>query len=145
MWSLHPQYLDAKGLVALWREGLLALKVLRGETRGYRNHPQLRRFRDTGDPVRFIGAYLRFVLDEAERRGYNFDGDKIPAWSPAGKIPVTSGQLEFEMEHLKRKLSMRSKDKLIEVLRIREFEPNPIFTLLPGPVEMWEKGNPADK
>jgi len=28
LWSLHPRYLDAKGLVALWREGLLAQKVL---------------------------------------------------------------------------------------------------------------------
>lgn len=30
LWSLHPSYLDAVGLVALWREGLLARKVLQG-------------------------------------------------------------------------------------------------------------------
>lgn len=41
LWSLHPQYLDAKGLVALWREGLLAQAVLAGQTRGYKRHPQL--------------------------------------------------------------------------------------------------------
>jgi len=23
LWTLHPKYLDARGLVALWREGLL--------------------------------------------------------------------------------------------------------------------------
>jgi hypothetical protein len=28
IWSLHPKYLDARGLVALWREGLLAQAVL---------------------------------------------------------------------------------------------------------------------
>jgi hypothetical protein len=30
LWSLHPRYLDAKGLQAVWREGLLAKKVLQG-------------------------------------------------------------------------------------------------------------------
>ncbi|WP_368086417.1 pyrimidine dimer DNA glycosylase/endonuclease V [Nitrosomonas sp. Nm34] len=24
LWSIHPKYLDAKGLLALWREGLQA-------------------------------------------------------------------------------------------------------------------------
>ena len=37
LWSLRPKYLDSQGLVALWREGLLAQAVLRGKTRGYRN------------------------------------------------------------------------------------------------------------
>ena len=30
LWTLHPQYLDAQGLTALWRESLLARKVLQG-------------------------------------------------------------------------------------------------------------------
>lgn len=51
IWSLHPQYLDRQGLTAGWREGLLAQKVLTGTTKGYRNHPQLRRFRAAGDGV----------------------------------------------------------------------------------------------
>ncbi|WP_343214776.1 pyrimidine dimer DNA glycosylase/endonuclease V, partial [Dokdonella sp.] len=38
LWSLHPRYLDPQGLVALWREALLAKAVLRGETRGYTQH-----------------------------------------------------------------------------------------------------------
>ena len=49
IWSVHPQYLDRQGLTAGWREGLLAQKVLTGTTKGYRNHPQLRRFRAAGD------------------------------------------------------------------------------------------------
>src|SRR5690606_6899395 len=40
LWSLHPRYLDRQGLLALWREALLARAVLRGETRGYTLHPQ---------------------------------------------------------------------------------------------------------
>jgi hypothetical protein len=45
IWSIHPKYLDIKGLVALWREALLAKHVLEGRTKGYRNHPQLDRFK----------------------------------------------------------------------------------------------------
>ena len=35
LWTLHPKYLDPQGLVALWREALLARAVLQGKTRGY--------------------------------------------------------------------------------------------------------------
>ncbi len=36
LWSIHPKYLDVKGFVGLWREALLAQRVLRGETNVYR-------------------------------------------------------------------------------------------------------------
>jgi hypothetical protein len=36
LWTLHPKHLDVRGLVALWREALLAQKILCGATRGYR-------------------------------------------------------------------------------------------------------------
>ena len=36
LWSIHPKYLGTKGLVALWREALLAQKVLQGNTKGYK-------------------------------------------------------------------------------------------------------------
>jgi len=45
LWSIHPKYLDYKGLVAVWREGLLAKRVLMGETKEYRDHPQLLRLK----------------------------------------------------------------------------------------------------
>src|SRR5579862_5032823 len=77
LWTLHPKYLDAKGLVALWREALLAQKVLRGKTKGYRHHPQLARFKAHENPVVALAAYLREVHKEAKRRGYAFDGSKI--------------------------------------------------------------------
>lgn len=73
LWSLHPKYLDPKGLVALWREALLARAVLRGETRGYRHHPQLQRFQAHATPRMAINAYLMAVHAEATARGYNFD------------------------------------------------------------------------
>jgi len=38
LWSLHPRRLDGKGLIASWREGLLARAALAARTRGYRNH-----------------------------------------------------------------------------------------------------------
>jgi len=96
LWTLHPQHLDAQGLVALWREALLAQKVLLGQTRGYRNHPQLTRFRELHDPVAGIAAYLAGVHSEALRRNYHFDASKIvaPCWS--GQIEATIGQLAYE-------------------------------------------------
>ena len=77
LWSIHPTYLDSRGLVALWREALLAQAVLRGLTAGYRAHPQLERFKRARDPVAAVGAYLRTVHDEAAVRGNRFDSSKI--------------------------------------------------------------------
>src|SRR5262245_23293839 len=96
LWSLHPRYLDARGLVALWREALLAQAVLRGRTKGYVHHPQLERFRDRPSPAAAISQYLLAVLDEAERRGYRFDARKIGRARSSGRIPVTRGQLDRE-------------------------------------------------
>ena len=69
LWSLHPKYLDKLGLLGLWRESLLAQKVLLGKTRGYRNHPQLIRFKRTSDPILYIGTYLYYVYLEGKGRG----------------------------------------------------------------------------
>src|SRR5215470_518613 len=108
LWTLHPKYLDTQGLVALWREGLLARAVLKRETKGYRHHPQLARFRAHPSPVRAINAYLRMVLAEAEARGYAFDRKKIGPLRPGIRLKATQGQLEFERRHLLRKLRVRS-------------------------------------
>jgi len=77
LWTLHPRYLDAAGLVAVWREGLLARAVLRGETRGYRGHPQLERFRACRRPLAALDTYLAGICAEACRRGYRFDRTKL--------------------------------------------------------------------
>ena len=112
LWSLHPCYLDPKGLVALWREGLLARKVLKGETKGYRNHPQLIRFRSQNDPLAAIDAYLGAVCDEADKRGYHFDHTKITHQGGFSHIiPVTDGQLLYEWQHLLQKLTKRDSER----------------------------------
>ena len=108
LWSIHPRYLDQKGLVALWREGLLAQKVLQGKTKGYKKHSQLVRFKAQEDPVGSLACYLRFVADEATVRGYNFDRTKLAPCSNVKVIPVTKGQIDYEMEHLVKKLKKRN-------------------------------------
>ena len=108
LWSLHPAYLDAKGLVALWREALLAQKVLRGRTKGYRHHPQLQRFNEAKDPIAAIGTYLQYVYDESLQRGYRFDADKIGDVNRRIKIRVTSGQIAANVAGLASHTSSRS-------------------------------------
>lgn len=138
LWSLHPKYLDTKGLIACWREGLLARKVLLGETRGYRNHPQLIRFRNSSDPIKSIDAYLSEILVEAESRGYRFNATKINPPGRIDKIAVTSGQIEYEIMHLKQKLASRDVKAYIRLKDVHEIAPNNIFVVYPGEIEKWE-------
>ncbi|MDB9822307.1 pyrimidine dimer DNA glycosylase/endonuclease V [Deltaproteobacteria bacterium] len=138
LWSMHPGYLDGKGLVALWREGLLAQKVLQGNTKGYKNHPQLRRFKNTGNPAGAIASYLRCAVDEADNRGYNFDRSKIINKKFKGKIPVTSGQLEYEFTHLLGKLKGRDPELYTRLNKVKRIELHPIFYRVSGDVEDWE-------
>jgi len=137
LWSLHPRYLDAKGLVALWREGLLAQKVLAGGTKGYRHHPQLARFRAQRNPSGAIAAYLREVQHEAERRGYHFDAAKIGRASRT-RLTVTRGQLAYELAHLRAKLQVRDAEALRRIVSIDNPEPHPLFDVVSGEVEPWE-------
>lgn|SRR6185437_2347293 len=145
LWTLHPKYLDARGLVALWREALLAQKVLRGKTKGYRHHPQLARFRAHPKPVAVIAAYLRSVHEEAARRGYEFDGSKIARQRGAGAIQLeeTDGQLLYEWKHLMRKLRRRAPTVLAAHKGISEPEPHPLFRVVPGSCRDWEIVKPA--
>lgn len=138
IWSLHPKYLDAKGLVALWRETLLAKHVLEGKTKGYKNHPQLNRFKKCKEPLSAINFYLAEVCKEAEAREYNFDRNKIDWKFKKAKIKVTSGQLEYEIKHLKRKLKTRDPQKFKELAKQKSFEAHPMFKLIEGGVEDWE-------
>lgn len=139
LWSIHPRYLDAKGLVALWREGLLAKKVLEGKTVGYRNHPQLQRFREMPDPVSAIHAYLWEVLLEAQARGYAFDESKIVRQARIKTMPVTDGQIAYERAHLLRKLSVRDPAKKRGVSSEKTFEPLSLFRVIRSPVVSWER------
>jgi hypothetical protein len=139
LWSLHPKYLDARGLVALWREGLLAQAVLRGRTRGYRQHPQLTRFKRHPRPLAALSSYLQGVYCEAERRGYAFDRSKLRAVKKKLVIPVSSGQMRHEWRHLMRKLKRRSPPLYRSCSRLGRPRAHPLFRVRPGPVEPWEK------
>lgn len=139
LWSIHPSYLDARGLVACWREGLLARKALQGKIKGYRHHPQLQRFFTQPDPVACLDQYLSYILAEADRRGYSFDHGKINPSPPAVCLPVTNGQLEYEILHLKEKLLLRDHEQYEKIAKITLPLPNPIFRVIRGGIEPWEK------
>lgn len=139
IWSLHPKYLDSKELIALWRETLLAKKVLEGNTKGYKNYPQLVRFKKLKDPLKAIHKYLELVSDKAVSRNYNFDRKKFRKISTIGKIKVNPGQIRYEFAHLLDKLKKRYKDRVIAIKNIKQIQLNPLFSRKKGSVEKWEK------
>lgn len=145
LWSLHLSLLDQKGLVALWREALLAQKVLQGKTKGYRSHPQLHRFRQSQKPVTTISAYLWAVHDEATNRGYSFDSSKITRKRTPRKLAVTQGQLDFELGHLKAKLRQRDPRRYREIRRVREITVHPLFIVVAGEIEAWERARATNR
>jgi hypothetical protein len=139
LWSLHPRYLDPQGLVALWREALLAKAVLGGKTKGYRQHPQLERFRAQESPRSAINVYLAAIHAEATRRGYHFDHGKIGPVTDIPQIPVTGGQLEFEWRHLMKKLAARNKPLFRQLAGTRRAQCHPLFRRVHGAIEIWER------
>ncbi len=139
LWSIHPKYLDAKGLVGLWREALLAQAVLAGRTTGYKNHPQLQRFRETSDPQATIATYLWAVYQESLERGYDFDISRISKRVGTQRMQVTCGQIEYEMEHLKNKLKVRDEEVFNKIKDVKLLKSHPIFDVIDGGVEEWER------
>ncbi|MBO0899343.1 pyrimidine dimer DNA glycosylase [Cellulomonas sp. zg-ZUI222] len=144
LWSLHPALLDRAGLVACWREALLAQAVLAGRTRGYTRHPQLARFRAHPEPEVAIAAYLHAVADEAKTRGYRFDTTRIEATASerigtTPRIPVTDGQLALEWRHLLAKLEVRSPERWTQSVQAGRPLPHPLLVVVPGDVEEWER------
>jgi hypothetical protein len=139
LWSLHPRYLDPQGLVALWREALLAQAVLSGNTLGYRNHPQLERFRSQSAPRSAIGSYLQGIHAEAVTRGYSFDRSKISRVRIQAPVLVTAGQVQHEWHHLLQKLAVRNPALYEQWHSTSAPECHPLFRLQPGPIESWER------
>lgn len=139
LWSLHPFYLDTKGLLAAWREALLAKKVLQNCTTGYKNHPQLERFKNHAAPIDAINTFLLGILTEATVRGYNFNASKVDLVTRCSTIPVTNGQIAFECEHLCKKLAVRDPVKRQALSTSKEIRLHPLFTKIPGSIASWEK------
>lgn len=141
IWSLHPRHLDRQGLLAMWRESLLAVAVLRGQTRGYRNHPQLARWREQPDPLAALGRHLQSVVEEATARGYRFDATKLPDLRPGAAlplVPVTRGQLAYEREHLAAKLAARDPARLARLPGGQVIDAPASMIVVSGPIADWE-------
>jgi hypothetical protein len=138
LWSIHPKYLDTKGLVALWREGLLAKHVLENKTKGYKNHPQLKRFKEHPEPIHAINFYLCKIHEEATRRNYRFDQGKLDWSCKPCTMPVNIGQVSYEIIHLKNKLTERDPARLSQFIETVKIEVHPMFYLVEGPIENWE-------
>jgi len=139
LWSLHARHLDLQGLVAVWREALLAKAVLRGGTRGYKHHPQLDRFRAHPCPRSAINAYLAGLHSEAASRGYSFDRSKVGPVRTVEPIIVTLDQLGYEWDHLLGKLSVRSPRLFARLQAQGNLACHPLFLPRPGPVASWER------
>lgn len=139
LWTVHPKYLDTRGLVALWREALLAQRVLQGKTRGYTHHPQLARFRQQPDPLNCIAAYLTGIHIESINRNYKFNRDKIGPIKGVSSISETIGQLNYEWQHLLNKLQNRSPELYVEYSGIQKPEPHPLFQIVAGSIREWER------
>ena len=138
LWSIHPKYLDAKGLVTLWREALLAKHVLEGKTKGYKNHPQLNRFKQSEKPVDSINGYLAVIHQEALHRKYAFDRQKIDWTFRPTSLSVTKGQLQYESAHFLSKIKSRDPGKYEILKTLLSFDPHPLFNLIDGNTEDWE-------
>jgi len=136
LWSLDPQYLDRAGLLAVWREGLLAKKVLAGKTIGYKHHPQLIRFREKQG---LINNYLFCILEESQKRGYRFDATKVKKSANRAKITVTSGQLHYEFQHLLKKLAKRSPKDYRRLKKTEKIKAHKLFRIIKGGIAGWEK------
>ncbi|WP_156761140.1 pyrimidine dimer DNA glycosylase/endonuclease V [Microbacterium karelineae] len=143
LWSLHPRHLDRIGLVAAWREALLAQAVIADPERGYSHHPQLIRFREAEEPARAIGDFLLAIVDEADARGYRFARDKIRETGSLAPLTITTGQLGYEWTHLTRKLRRRSPDVWGRWRDLSAPDPHPIFSVVDGPIADWEKSDPG--
>lgn len=144
IWSLHPHYLDRQGLLACWRETLLAQAVLAGRTRGYDRHPQLERFRASADPLAAVASYLHVVADEADARGYRFDRTRVdrPGGGAVGAIDVTTGQMALEWAHLSSKLAARDPERLSRWAHVTAPEAHPLFRVVEGDIASWERARP---
>lgn len=146
LWSLHPKYLDTAGLNGLWREACMARNALeQGESHGYYNHPQLERFKKANLSIESIYTYLYYVKQEADKRDFNFT-DQGTTQTLDHHIPVTNQQLDFEEGHLLDKLKQRDSIEEHNNLTVgqRFLDTHPLFYVINGPVEDWEKGGNND-
>lgn len=146
LWSISCHYLDQQGLCGLWRESLLCQAVLLGQTKGYKNHPQLDRWKKLNKPIEAIGHYLMTIHEEGLKRGYKFNFGKIVHRGGLRHdiLTVTTEQIKYEWKHLENKLNNRHSQTQFDLNCIytnygKNIESNPIFNLIEGKIEDWER------
>lgn len=93
----------------------------------------------SSDAVAAIATYLREIHREAMLRGYRFNEEKITDGQLSGKILCTRGQFLYEWDHLRRKLKERDPKRYQELEGIETPEPHPLFEIIEGEKEDWEK------
>lgn len=158
VWSIHPAYLDTKGLVASWKEGIQGLNALRnprkpnGKWAMFAHHPQLIRFKRFENPELCLSEYLHFIADEADRRNYNFNRNLILPRLDENpyQIWITCGQLIYEWDFLSHKVTCRTGfweygkptingKSTVETIASWSCVVHPMVVLIPGDIECWEK------
>ena len=88
----------------------------------------------------YIGTYLYYVAEEGRRRGYRFDVGRIVRFDTSvPRLPVTDGQLRYELDHLLAKLRTRDPARYEALTDVRAVEPHPLFYVVKGGVEPWER------
>ena len=115
--------------------------MLEGKTEGYKDHPQLIRFNSSENALNCINFYLSEVYNESLKRDYSFDRTKIDRNFKPCSITVTEGQLKYEREHLLGKLAARDPERYEKLKIIKDFSPHPLFKVIKGGIEHWEKFN----
>lgn len=90
------------------------------------------------NPLGAINYYLSEVYSEALKRGYNFDSNKIDRTFSKIKIPVTKGQVRYEMDHLLKKLETRDPALYLSFRLNKTIHTHPLFKVIQGDIEEWE-------
>ena len=107
-------------------------------TKGHKNHLQLSRFKAVEKPFEAINQYLAEIWEEASRRGYNFDRNKIDYDFQKIEIDVTTGQMDYEFSHLLKKLEHRDIERYSQLKDFKTIESCEIFSVKEGEIEKWE-------
>ncbi|MHC4341416.1 MAG: pyrimidine dimer DNA glycosylase/endonuclease V, partial [Planctomycetota bacterium] len=68
--------------------------------------------------------------------GYAFDRSKLGPVRSKARIRATAGQLAYEWKHLRRKLVERCPER---ARRTGELVAHPLFRIVPGALEAWER------
>jgi hypothetical protein len=80
-------------------------------------------------------------LENSVKRGFNFNKNKInPDFVPT-RLPVTDKQIKFELKHLLSKLETRDPEQFQKLSRKRKITVHPLFRIIDGEIEPWEKLN----